>query len=750
MKCLILAGGSGDRLWPLSRKNYPKQFMEIRKGRSMFQEAILRNIPFCDEFIIITNKRHESVVKGQLQDFQDLKYSILMEESPLKTALPIVTIALNYDSEDEFLIVSTDNIIDGEYNTCITHLREVIKKDKVAIVGCEPKGKPLGNHYIEGSNGKYKFVSSWGKNCYVDCGIYGGKVSVLLSSIDKSVIDQCKNIQIRENVFVETKESRFPKKGIADALVSKSLEMVKAKLTCERITDIPSYYRLAVQGIPEESGNIIEKDCRDIKIINTASDRLVVANNLRDVIIANTRDAVFVTKVDGKSSVKEIVQSITPENASYFEDYPVSYEDWGVAEYLSVAEDYRVSKLSLYAGSTITDKVAKDMLVNYFVIDGSIVCKVKNKEEQSLKTNDSVSFTSNQSYEITNKLKRNITLIKTENKKVSALRTVDTADDSGCFVKLKPVFKEFIWGGTKIRDVLKKNVGKFETIAESWELSAHSAGQSKVATGRFKGLTLDRYIKQIGKENLGWKAQGYDRFPLLIKFIDATQNLSVQVHPDDDYAFSNEGDYGKNEMWYVMEADKNACIYIGFNKDVTKQEIRERIKNNTILEVLNKIPIKKGETYFLKAGTVHAIGAGCVMCEIQQSSNVTYRLYDYGRVGKNGKPREIHIDKALQVADLKKSSALAFTKYSQLEFPGYSKQLLGQCKYFVATKYKVNGLLNLTPTGSSFRTVVVIEGVGKIGNGHSMSATHVGDTWFFGSKETISVKGKLTVIITNI
>ncbi len=750
MKCLILAGGSGDRLWPLSRKNYPKQFMEIRKGRSMFQEAVLRNIPFCDEFIVITNKRHESIVKGQLQDFQDLKYSILMEESPLKTAPSIVTIALNYDSEDEFLIVSTDNIIDGEYNTCITHLKEVIKQNKIALVVSEPKGKPSGNHYIENVNGRYKFVSNWGKNSFIDCGIYGGKVSVLLENIDRSIIEQCKNIQIKENVFVEARESSAIRRGIADVLNTRVVELVKAKISCERITDIPSYYNLTTKGIPVKSGNVIEKDCRDVKIINTASDRLVVANNLKDVIIANTRDAVFVTKADGKTTIKDIVQKITPENASYFEDYPVLYQDWGVEEYLSVSEDYRVSKLSLYAGSTLTDKVMKGLHVNYFVIEGSVVCKVKNKEEQTLKTNENISLNSNQSYEITNKLKRNITLIKTENKKTSTLRSTEVADDTGCFVKLKPVFKEFIWGGTKIRDVLKKNAGRFETIAESWELSAHSAGQSKVATGRFKGYTLDKYIKQIGKENLGWKVQDYERFPLLIKFIDATQNLSVQVHPDDDYAFSNEGDYGKNEMWYVMEADKNACIYIGFNKDVTKQEIKERIKDNTILEVLNRIPIKKGETYFLKAGTVHAIGAGCVMCEIQQSSNVTYRLYDYGRVGKNGKPREMHLEKALEVANLKKMNSLAFTKYSQLEFPGYTKQLLGQCKYFVATKYKVNGMLNLTPTGSSFKTAVVIEGSGKIGNGHTMNTTQVGDTWFFGSKETISVKGKLTIIIANI
>ena len=148
MKGIILAGGSGDRLWPLSRKNYPKQFMEIRKGRSLFQETLLRNIPFCDEFIIATSIKYESIVKSQLQDFQDLKYSIIMEESPLKTAISIVTLALNSDVEEEFLIVSTDNIIDGEYNSYITRLKAVIKNDKIAAVVTSPKNGPVGNHYI--------------------------------------------------------------------------------------------------------------------------------------------------------------------------------------------------------------------------------------------------------------------------------------------------------------------------------------------------------------------------------------------------------------------------------------------------------------------------------------------------------------------------------------------------------------------------------------------------------------------------
>ena len=159
---------------------------------------------------------------------------------------------------------------------------------------------------------------------------------------------------------------------------------------------------------------------------------------------------------------------------------------------------------------------------------------------------------------------------------------------------------------------------------------------------------------------------------------------------------------------------------------------------------------KKGETYFLKARTIHAIGAGCLVCEIQQSSNVTYRLYDYERTGYKGKPRQLHLDKAFEVLETKKNKTDFKAQYSVLEFPGYRKQLLGQCKYFVATKYIVDGELSLAAAGASFRAVIVIDGAGKIGNGHISYNTGLGDTWFIGSKEIINIKGKLTVIIASI
>lgn len=748
MKCLILAGGSGDRLWPLSRRNYPKQFMEIRKGRSMFQEAILRNIPFCDEFIIIANKRHESVVKAQMQDFQDLKYSILMEESPLKTAPSIITLALNFDGNEEFLVVSTDNVIDGEYNNCITHLKEVIKKDKIGVVAIAPKSRQSGNHYFECSGGRIRYTSVWGKNCVVDCGVLGAKVSVILKNVDPSFMESCKKIRISENIFVEDGEY-VSHVGMADVMKTDKYELVTAKISCQRITDINSYYSYA--GVQEEKpANSIRYNCRDVSIINTAADRLVVANDVRNLLIANTKDAVFITRRDSRTGIKEITKTYYQDKRKYFDDYPVYYQDWGVEETISSDTEYKVVKITIYPKCELKDTVGGLSFTNFFVLDGTVeASSLKEKEAKSLKANESISFKSGATYSVVNVGKKSVTLIKTENRKSRIAKSSEKTDDS-CFVKLKPEFKDYIWGGDKIREFLGKNVGKHDVVAESWELSAHNAGQSRIASGRYKGLKFGEYIELIGKDNLGWKAQDYERFPLLIKFIDAKENLSVQVHPDDEYAFPNEGDYGKNEMWYVMNADKDAYIYMGFNRDVPKEEIRERIENDTILEVLNKVPVKKGETYFLKARTVHAIGAGCLICEIQQSSNVTYRLYDYGRKDYRGKPRELHIDKALEVLDTKKSKGDFKATYSVLEFPGYTKQLLGQCKYFVSTMYNIEGELSLAALGASFRAIVVIEGSGKIGNGHVSYSTNIGDTWFFGSKELVNVKGKLKVIVASI
>jgi len=191
-----------------------------------------------------------------------------------------------------------------------------------------------------------------------------------------------------------------------------------------------------------------------------------------------------------------------------------------------------------------------------------------------------------------------------------------------------------------------------EVLAETWELSCHPDGPSVIENGVYAGKTLQQYIEEQGKAVLGTHCRRFRDFPILVKFIDAKDNLSIQVHPDNRYALSHEGQYGKTEMWYVMDAGKDAFLYYGFRKEISTAEFERRIRENTLLEVLNAVPVQKGDVLFIESGTLHAIGKDILIAEIQQNSNVTYRVYDYGRVGKDGRKRDLHIEKALAVTYL--------------------------------------------------------------------------------------------------
>ena len=215
-------------------------------------------------------------------------------------------------------------------------------------------------------------------------------------------------------------------------------------------------------------------------------------------------------------------------------------------------------------------------------------------------------------------------------------------------MKLTAPCKDYLWGGNRLREEYGK-VSDADKIAESWELSCHKDGQSVIADGEFKGLTLSELIEKQGKEVLGDNCKKFDNFPILIKLIDAKDNLSVQVHPNNDYALRVEGEYGKTEMWYIVDCEEGASLYYGFSREISKEEFVERIEQKTLLEVLNKVEVQKGDVLFIEPGTIHAIGKGNLIAEIQQNSNVTYRVYDYGRKGADGKERDLHIEKALQV-----------------------------------------------------------------------------------------------------
>lgn len=309
-------------------------------------------------------------------------------------------------------------------------------------------------------------------------------------------------------------------------------------------------------------------------------------------------------------------------------------------------------------------------------------------------------------------------------------------------MKLKPALKDNIWGGTKL-----KNDYDFKTdlkiIAEAWTLSCHKDGENIIENGEFKDSSFTDYIN-AHKTVLGKKAEKYDDFPILIKLIDAKNDLSIQVHPNDEYAKKYENEFGKTEMWYVVDAEKDAKLIYGFKEKISKEDFKNAIENNTLLDVLNIVNVKQGDVFFIEAGTVHAIGKGVFIAEIQQNSNSTYRVYDYNRLGNDGKPRELHIQKALDTAvtEPPKSKTMAESQPEKIE--NATKQLLKQCDLFTVYIYEIDGKVNLFADENSFINILVIDGSGKIDDMEFKK----GDSFFipssFGNFE-IDAKAKLLV-----
>lgn len=310
-------------------------------------------------------------------------------------------------------------------------------------------------------------------------------------------------------------------------------------------------------------------------------------------------------------------------------------------------------------------------------------------------------------------------------------------------LKLRPSYKDYLWGGHRLVEKYNKEFDG-DVLAESWELSCHPDGPSYVVNGSYAGKTLQEYIDLEGKKVLGNNCQKFEEFPILAKFIDAKDNLSIQVHPDNEYALKNEGQYGKTEMWYIMDCEEGAFLYYGFKKEVSKEEFKERIKTDTLLEVLNAVPVHKGDVLFIEAGTIHAIGKGIVIAEIQQNSNVTYRVYDFGRVGKDGKKRELHIDKAVEV-----------TNRVPISRKNTCYPHVASCDYFTVDCLNMDGKLMSSMKGSvgeeSFASILIMEGEGTISCGGETIPYRKGDSFFMsaGSGE-YEISGECEALITTV
>ena len=294
-------------------------------------------------------------------------------------------------------------------------------------------------------------------------------------------------------------------------------------------------------------------------------------------------------------------------------------------------------------------------------------------------------------------------------------------------VKLKAKTKDYLWGGHKLFDYGKEGN---DIIAESWELSFFEGMESLIDSGSDKGKKLSEVVTE---KELGSNIKKYQFFPMLAKLIDSNQDLSIQVHPNDEYARKYENSYGKNEMWYVVDSDEGAMFYIGFNKDVSKEEIEKRIENNTLVDVMNHILVHPGDAYYIPAGTIHAIGKGCLIFEIQQNSNITYRVYDYGRRDKNGNLRELHVKKALDVLNLKKMEPYNMRNESEI-----------RNKPFFAKEEE--NLISVKATKESFKAMTVLSGEGFVDD----IPFKKGDTFFIPAGEEAIIKGNIRVYLYSI
>lgn len=281
--------------------------------------------------------------------------------------------------------------------------------------------------------------------------------------------------------------------------------------------------------------------------------------------------------------------------------------------------------------------------------------------------------------------------------------------------KLVPATKDYIWGGTQLKT--RYGLGDTAKVAEAWMLSFHPDGESKTQDGT-------PISQAVTRKDWGDACSDFPFFPTLVKLIDAADNLSVQVHPSDEYALCNEGQYGKTEMWYIVDAAEGAGIFLGFNRDVSAEEYRAAIAAGKLESILNFVPVHKGESYFIPSGTVHAIGKGCLIAEVQQSSNLTYRVFDYNRLGADGRPRALHVEKAVAVSNLHKFTPTVF-----------AGDVIAACKYF--TVRRIAGDLRAC-NAHSYTSLLVLQGAGTI-NGQACKA---GDSFFVPAGATYALAGK--------
>lgn len=791
MKCIILAGGMGDKMWPLSRREYPKQFINIRENRSLLQETVGRNMPLCEEIFIMGNIAHNFIIDGQMEVFQGLKYRTFYEEEPRGTAFPVVMAAFSCNPSEHMYVLNSDHFADGNtYQSEIMKATDFLKSGKMVAFGVQKDKFKSNYHYFFFDNNdrsrltdvlRFHDESDYirtKKNravrTLVNTGLFLCTAGDFLNDLKKEFPDYYDACRAVHKKLKTTSRNIYISKDDIEDIESYSLEHILYKNVSDKVilepefdwSEVASFDIFKEHSLYGYSKNILKENCEDVTIINQDSEKLVVANDLKDMYVVNTGDAIYITTKERADDIKNIVETVVNPydnqhvnvNEGFFNHGNIIYRPWGYRENLTKDNNYLVKKVVLFPGKAIGIHKHNTRSEQWSVVEGEISVFIDGIESVVTK-GDSTSVLPGVKHEIINKGTANAVFIETSIGQETSINEQDIVSVSSEgkqpeavnkeLIKLSPAFKDYLWGGTKLRDVYNKQCD-YEKIAESWELSAHQSGSSVVASGRYTGRTFTDYLEKIGKNSLGWKAEGFDRFPILIKFIDAKEDLSIQIHPDDEYALKNEGELGKNEMWYIVDCDEDSYIYWGVNEKITAEELKKKVDDGTILEVLNKVKVKKGDVIFVEAGTIHAIGKGIMICEIQQNSDCTYRLYDYDRRDRYGNHRELHLDKAMSVIDLSLKENLP-VRSEETVCDGYTKSILASCKYFQCERYEIEKYAEITMDLSSFKSFIFLDGEGTISDGTNSYEIKPLDSFFMPAADSpVRIDGKCTVLVTRI
>lgn len=312
--------------------------------------------------------------------------------------------------------------------------------------------------------------------------------------------------------------------------------------------------------------------------------------------------------------------------------------------------------------------------------------------------------------------------------------------------KLKPYISEIIWGGTRLIEDYGMQTKK-KNAAEAWVLSAHRSGESTVIGGEMDGLPLSEAVRKH-PEICGKNAGGFADFPILIKFIDARDNLSVQVHPTAEYCAETGRGESKTECWYILDCEDDACLILGFKEKITREQFKNAVESGTLTDYIARVPVKKGDFFFIESGTLHAICKGILLAEVQQSSNTTYRVFDYNRLGFDGKPRELHVEDAVAVTKCEPFSKNDCCKVNKLYIG--TKRKLADCKLFKVLETNVNGEITDSADENSFVSLLVLDGEGTFEGGESMRIKKGESIFVPASFGEYTLRGEMKILETRV